>query len=613
MGMAQKKEKKTTLTIQTAPKPNRLTEFVSSPAFPWVLRGLFFGVVFVLLGFVYEDVLLQYFERSYFLYDLSFAYDKIARSGGLLVYLSLFLNQLFAHPIVAALVIALLLTVLQCWISRWVDDRYFLNFLVPILLLFYFLDASYSIYWGVMAFMWTPLLGLFYTMGVAELLNWSTRKLGNEKIVFGGALLLSVSTFPLLGIFSFLPNFFWSALKKDKKGWIFVALFFLMVWVVSECYHEHIVYALKAPFALQRGRTFPWFGICASLILPFLTMVKMEKIKSYWSIAGLLGLYAALFFYVSSPANVNFRLDMCLLSQTERQDWEGVKRKVSELDQVTHVQNSFRIIALANTDQLESQLFHFPLPYEEHPLNDGSGLFVSTAYVQLYASMFSVASQMNMEQWTMFGPSNAGLKMFALLSILTDNDRLARRYIAVMKKAAGLSEEAEKFETWLNDKAGFYHDNPSFFSLKNNQFVEDYDLNAKSHLAYLLLQHRKLNEENMERRLLANLYVRRLDGFLSDFSFVRPDKYSVWPQYYQEAFILKAMAVNNMQMLEKLPIDKKLIDKVTSLIRIVQRAGKKSMVELAREVYPKYQNMYSYYYLFPDMEKMPDFDLEKDE
>ena len=189
---------------------------------------------------------------------------------------------------------------------------------------------------------------------------------------------------------------------------------------------------------------------------------------------------------------------MNLLCLTEKHEWKKVLGKVKGLDQLTHVQSSFRIIALANTGRLSFQLFNLPLPYKKHPEDDGSELFVATAYVQLYASMFSVASQMNMEQWTMFGPSNAGLKMFVLLSILTDNDRLARRYIGVMKKSAGLADEAEKCENWVNDKVSFFQQHPEFMFLKNNQFVENLDVNAKSHLAYLLLSYRKLTEEEVQ-------------------------------------------------------------------------------------------------------------------
>jgi hypothetical protein len=227
--------------------------------------------------------------------------------------------------------------------------------------------------------------------------------------------------------------------------------------------------------------------------------------------------------------------------------------------------------------------------------------------------MFSVASQMNMEQWTMFGPSNAGLKMFVLLNILTDNDRLARRYIGVMKKSAGLADEAEKCENWVNDKVTFFQQHPEFMFLKNNQFVENLDVNAKSHLAYLLLSYRKLTEENMERRLLANLYIRSLDGFLQDFSMVRPDQYSVWPQYFQEAFILKALATNDLERLARLPIDKDLIHKVRMLVGVVQRAGDEDLSAVARRVYPKYRNMYSFYYLFPDWETLPNLEVEEHE
>jgi hypothetical protein len=612
--MAQKREEKVAQKKTSSPKANRLGEFFASEAFPWVARGVFFLVGLILLGFVYDDVLTQYFERSYFLYDSEFAKEKIFRSGGLLVYLSLFLNQLFAYPFVAALLVSLGLVFLQWGFSRWLGKSLFASYLPSVLLLFYLLDVRYAIYWGSVAYLWTPLLGLFFTLGVLELLRICFDNCEKRSLLWMGGAFCSVLFFPLIGVFSFLPHVIFGVLKR-RWGWLglLVGLYFFEVWFVSVFYHEHYLYSVRAPFALQNGRLFPWFAIGASLVLPLLAIGKCNQKKVCWDVFALFCLIGSLFVYVSLPANVNFRTDMNLLCLTEKHEWKKVLGKVKGLDQLTHVQSSFRIIALANTGRLSSQLFNLPLPYKKHPEDDGSELFVATAYVQLYASMFSVASQMNMEQWTMFGPSNAGLKMFVLLNILTDNDRLARRYIGVMKKSAGLADEAEKCENWVNDKVTFFQQHPEFMFLKNNQFVENLDVNAKSHLAYLLLSYRKLTEENMERRLLANLYIRSLDGFLQDFSMVRPDQYSVWPQYFQEAFILKALATNDLERLARLPIDKDLIHKVRMLVGVVQRAGDEDLSAVARRVYPKYRNMYSFYYLFPDWETLPNLEVEEHE
>lgn len=612
--MAQKREKKVAQKKMTSPKTNRLREFFASDLFPWVARGVFFLVAFILLGFVYDDVLTQYFERSYFLYDSEFAEEKIFRSGGLLVYVSLFLNQLFAYPLVTALFVSFLLVFLQWGFSRWLGKNLFVTFLPSVLLLFYLLDVRYAIYWGASAYLWTPLLGLLFTFGVLELLRFCYDNCEKKSVLWIGEIFISALFFPLIGFFSFLPHIVFLVLKR-KWFWLglLLGLYFFEVWFVSDFYHEHYLYSVRAPFALQDGRLFPWFAIVASLILPFLVFLNYNAKRAYWDVFALFCLISSLLVYVSLPANVNFRTDMNLLCLTEKHEWKKVLEKVKRLEELTHVQSSFRIIALANTGRLNSQLFNIPLPYKKHTEDDGSELFVATAYVQLYASMFSVASQMNMEQWTMFGPSNAGLKMFVLLSILTDNDRLARRYIGVMKKSAGLSDEAEKCEGWVNDKASFFQQHPEFMSLKNNQFIENLDVNAKSHLAYLLLSYRKLTDQNMERRLLANLYIRSLDGFLQDFSMVRPDQYPVWPQYFQEAFILKALATNDLEWLAKLPINKDLIHKVRMLVGVVQRAGDENLTSVARRVYPKYRNMYSFYYLFPDWETLPNLEVEEHE
>ena len=100
--MAQKREEKVAQKKTSSPKANRLGEFFASEAFPWVARGVFFLVVFVILGFVYSDVLNLFFWRNYFLYDENFAIETIRQAGGLVLYLGRFLNQIFQYPVFAA-------------------------------------------------------------------------------------------------------------------------------------------------------------------------------------------------------------------------------------------------------------------------------------------------------------------------------------------------------------------------------------------------------------------------------------------------------------------------------------------------------------------------------
>ena len=60
-------------------------------------------------------------------------------------------------------------------------------------------------------------------------------------------------------------------------------------------------------------------------------------------------------------------------------------------------------------------------------------------------------------------------------------------------------------------------------------------------------------------------------------------------------------------------INKDLIHRVRKHVGVVQRAGEENLTSVARRVYPKYRNMYSFYYLFPDWETLPNLEVEKHE
>lgn len=640
--------------VSECPKSER------SNGLPWMNYALFFVLSFVLL-FIGGDGLCQFFWRSYFLYDVDFAAQTIGQPGGLAFYASLFLNQLFRlyeEPWlrwIPPFLLSIVLTVLPLWLRRCYgvvgkgekaeentkreEDLVVevFSFVPSIAYLSYLFSVNYEIYAGFAKYLWTPLLGVFSFLAYFEIVGILKRKWQMAVVS-----LILLFLFPLLGMLALLPIVLFPSIKmKQKWGWslrhavvvklltmmAFVLVLPLFTWLVSSHYATFFDRSLFAPFPEPNWgvRFVPVVVMFGSLLLAdFYTLRPFDssKIGKKWgrwvvlSGVSLCATYPIACF--SKEESRTYRLDMKLVRLTEKQEWREMIKTTKELTEISRIENAFRVIALSQTNQLAKQLFRIPLPFKPSPSESihkpfyGIESSVCSAYLRLYASMFSVAEEMSMEDWVNKGPTNEKLKMFALLALLNEENGLAHRYVDIMKRAAGLSAVANQYEKYIGHKDEFYKENPSYKKLKEHQFTEVINLNAKEPLASYYIAYHQFRNDNMERRLLTDLYIRRLDWFLSDLQLMGATDYSGMPDCFKEAITLQAMSQNQLSLLGQFQIDGYTVHRVQSLVIEKEKNKDKKPSELARSFYPKYGGSYAYYCLFSnDIEEEMEKEDEK--
>ncbi len=594
-------------------KQSEKNNFLSSRQFPWVVRGLFFLICLIVLGVICKDVLYQFFWRNYFIDNSVFAAETIHQSAGWLKYCGRYLNQICYYPWLSAVVIALALTGIQLLIQRLFDKQeknIALTYLPSVLLLLIFLTIKYSIFAVFeIGFYFAMIVGVLYTFMqyalyqkiVLEREEPDQKKYLMKAFLF---LLVEVLLYPYIGFFSVLPMIMiaideWHQQRKWMAG-IQVVMFFLLPYICKTFYYtEHYIHVMFAPVSdpyfkeLLVVNVLFVLSVCCMVILKY----RAKQLPRLGTIIIVLAEVGVLCYGMLNETSRMFREEMKLSRLVDEKDWNTVLKNIPQDKQLTHTQNAFRVIALANTGQLVNHLFDMKMPFLKNPSEISSDMVIYCNDLFFYGSFLTVDLQLNMEQWVSIGENYKVLRHFIELAIMMDDDDLAVRYIDIMRQTLFLKDQADKYKAYLTNKRSFYADYPDYARVKVNIMKEDKILSAHTFFAKNYVKFNYMDGDNIERRLLADLYMKDLDKFVNDFSFVK-QRYPKVPQYMQEALILNALLKNNQAYLKIVPIDQQLFYTVKALVEEVMHYDVPKMKEASDRLYKKYKNTYSYYYVF---------------
>jgi hypothetical protein len=605
--MAQKREEKVAQKKTSSPKANRLGEFFASEAFPWVARGVFFLVVFVILGFVYSDVLNLFFWRNYFLYDENFAIETIRQAGGLVLYLGRFLNQIFQYPVFAAFLLSVVLTVIQWWISVLYNNKkgmMVLTYIPSLTILLYLMQIKYDVYWAFeKGYILGSVIGFLYTLLVVLIF----RKIGVDRhqLIIGGV--LSLILYPLFGLFSLVPMVLVAfAVKERRLLWISFFFLLMIFFPFVSCrmfgeVYKHVVFSpivdpyFSISFAISISGVFSLFAIA---FISYYKTSSLKVEKCIFRVGLLLGTLGILGLVMSIYSSSYFRSEVKLVRLTRGFEWKKILDEFEEGKAMTHTQNAYRVIALANTGGLQKKLFDIPLPFVPNQGATGTSPMLYFYNMNFFGSLFSAALQMNMERWVAYGETNEELERFLLLALLNGEKELATRYLNVMKKCAGMDFYSEKYERYIEKTDLLYKENEVYEKIKYHSFTQNCYLNSQDFFLFLYSQFDQIPLKNMERRLLVDLYAKNLDVFIRDLMAWSPSHYKKLPKYFQEAISIVAIQKKDGKYLKMFNVEEKIFNDVYALYSDVWKNKGKDIKVLSRELYPKYSNMYSYYYFF---------------
>jgi hypothetical protein len=157
---------------------------------------------------------------------------------------------------------------------------------------------------------------------------------------------------------------------------------------------------------------------------------------------------------------------------------------------------------------------------------------------------------------------------------------------------------SEKYERYIEKTDLLYKENEVYEKIKYHSFTQNCYLNSQDFFLFLYSQFDQIPLKNMERRLLVDLYAKNLDVFIRDLMAWSPSHYKKLPKYFQEAISIVAIQKKDGKYLKMFNVEEKIFNDVYALYSDVWKNKGKDIKVLSRELYPKYSNMYSYYYFF---------------
>ena len=581
------------------------------------VRVIFFLFSFWFLGVYNAELLYKLQAYSLFLNNPVFTADTLNQSAGFLIYLSRFLTQFLYYPLLGALLLSLGLSSIEWWTSRLfkIPFRYFyLSFIPPGLILLTQTSIGYILYYKFeTSVVFSLVLGTLFVL----LLFTFYRKMKNFRWGVWITLLVFFSFFFVIGVYAFVALMMMLTeriVNKEKYalplliGALLIGAF--LPYVSGKyIFQENYIVGLISPFPNPLYRNLFVFSFLSQLfflLYPLLFLLKgfreVEQKKVQNKLMGINFLLFCFFLFAVfhySFRDSNFRLELKLQHLTEKYEWDEIIKEAEKVSEPTKTIAAYRAIALANTDQLSQRLFNYPCQYKPpasmYSIDRAKGLYYDSD-LYFYASFPNVAYRWNMEYWVGMGANFYLLKQMALCAMLNGEKELASNYFNLLKQSLFHKTWAEKQEQY-NDDLDILMENPVYKRIKHYMLEEDFVVPVGYPLPFFYRYLQESLSKNVDRFILANLYVRDFDLFAQIMRFIVEDEL---PGCMQEALIIYAMLYNDFAILENFKIDKRLEEKV---IYCVNECNKyKNNPKFVEERLRKnYKGTYCYYYFFAEL------------
>lgn len=574
----------------------------------WCCEAVFALFAFIFLGVYNSDYLYKLQAENLFVGNPVFAGETLPQSAGLLVYVSKWLLQLCFYPLLGAFVAALGLLGIERLLSVLVKPRshtkMLLLFVPSLLLMVAQGSAGYAIYENFdTSFFYSIELGMLVSLLVAVIGDRLMKK--NEKIGFAVGVGLSILLHLVIGIFAPLALMLvgaarWACDNKTAIKLIGVGLVvaLLVPFLETSLFQEKYQFVLLAPIPVPY-----FFNVFAASLLSMLTAVVVTLLKSDFAVARLEKIqFAAVALVVMLCAawycsynDANYRTLLKMQHCTDKHDWDGSLSAAEKVERPTRAIAAYRYVALLETGKLAEQLFNFPVRYDtlNCPYSNIDPL-IFYPDLNFYASQLNTSLFWSFEAWTNAHRSVGALKRYATIALIQGEKELALKYIAQLKQTLCYSSWAKEVEKYVGNPQAFFNENPIYGKIYSSQIPENLIVGTDD-LPSLFMRYTNVDPENMERRLLLELYAKKTDNFMQDLSVVKGMYKQSMPQCMQELVCLYALNTK-LDVRRVFPINPEVNSRVSNFV--YQAKSYANDHEAGAEALKDYKGMYVYYLLF---------------
>lgn len=517
----------------------------------FILPLLFFGfVVYFVLG-SYAPIFKFLEDTSLFLYTFDFFVENVTVSSGFLYYLGGFVRQFYYNHELAALIVALLFTliaVLTQLITKAKGALLSLAYLSPMVLLSFQLSTAFE-----------PelMLGMIFAL----LFTYGYSKLDGFRYKYVAALVAFVPTFLGFGFYAFLALAMSVAysLVRDKKNskWFFMAaavlLCVIMPYVASNfifnIYPTELSYVVFKDTIFVDTKTSSMIPFKVAVVTP-IVLILISKLTDNWLVFNnyIVTLIGVLFisvcgYKVFGTVTNEVKSLMYMLkvnNEVEDENWDELL-KLSLRDKApTEYATQAYNLALCMKGGMADNLFALPQMYASEgltsKLDGGSGQF--SAKFAPYVGLYNMAYRWAYECMCTYGDGAKYLRVMIDAAVVNGEYVIALKYIDRLKETLRYSDYAVQYEDYILGKStnSFSDEIDRKRTLKsqNNSLVsETYSISE------MIKRHAESNLLN-DRAFHYYMADCLLTGNLEDFARVLPLKYGVndkLPRHYEEAVI----------------------------------------------------------------------------
>jgi hypothetical protein len=424
---------------------------------------IFFTGSFIFFGFFADYVEFYQEKISLFIFSHDYLIDNLSQPGSLLVYLGRFLTTFYYYPALGGVIISLivcLIIIMTSKIISFISGKE--SIILPLIFgtAFFILHSNY--YFLLYNSLGVLLQLLFFYLAIKFLKGF-----------------IPVIIYPfwyfLTGGFAWIFALMYTihlALKSIKKGWpeiiTLVALCFLIIYVLKEFFLFQTFRNLMIfPFSKEDTGSQIKFFIAVMVLITLIPLYGKIKISvPFWiklkeplkvstiSFVSLLLIIVSAFLRFDKVNKEYFHAEK-LFHQKRFKEIPEYIAKHPTTNRLTVFLNN---IALCETGKLNDQLFHT----QQSP--DGQSLFLKWemlgevlrrgGYFYYATGMINEAQRWAFENMVMKGMTPDDLRMLIKTEIINGDNKVASKYISILKKTLFYRNEARDYQKLLfNDKA----------------------------------------------------------------------------------------------------------------------------------------------------------------
>jgi len=454
------------------------------------------------------------------------------------------------------------------WLFRLIPDKYYLR---PL----YIVASTALLY---------PLIGFYALLSalLMGILAWRLAGTTTGHIVCTAAALLSIAFWPL-----FYYHFVFNQTNMQNIWWTGLPLF-----VFDQEYASYYIpyYILVASLVLMaacygRGhgavrRPVIWLA-CQAVVVA----VVVFGVQHFWY------------------RDYNFHKELRMLRCVENLDWEGVLSEAAVAnDEPTRAIVMMKNLALFRLGRQGDEMYRYktgakasdtPLPLR---MTQVMGRSIYYHYGQLNFCY----------RWCLEDGVEAGwrleyLKYLLRCSLVNGEDRLARKYIDMLKHTRYHKEWAERYEHFLGDRKALAAD-PEFEPILHLMPPSDVLASDKSLTEMFLMNQFIYYNSNdklfQEQALLSALWMKDIQMFWPRFfQYAASHTDQHMPIHFQEAAFLYGQLEHQVDI-SNMPFDKEVVQTYNDFMQMAQQCAGMSNEQMKQVFYPRFGHTFYYeYYL----------------